>query len=94
MKCSKCSTALNGNEKFCAECGTPVPKPEPKMPEPQEKISSIMTMSQAAKFMKVSRCQIYVLIKNDGLPYFWLGKRRRFIKDELLAWSKNRQVSA
>ncbi|MCE5286964.1 MAG: zinc ribbon domain-containing protein [Pelosinus sp.] len=29
LKCKKCSHALNEKAKFCPECGTPVPRPEP-----------------------------------------------------------------
>jgi rRNA maturation endonuclease Nob1 len=30
LKCQSCGTILEGNEKFCPECGTPVKKEEKK----------------------------------------------------------------
>jgi excisionase family DNA binding protein len=91
MKCAKCETNLANGAKFCAECGTPAPKPEPKPPE-QKQYPPIMTVNQTAELLRVSRCQIYVLIKNDDLPWFPVGTRKRFITDEVIAWSKSRQV--
>lgn len=95
MKCLKCETNLAENIKFCPECGTPAPKPVP-IPVAQEKkeFPPIMTLDQAAEFLKVSRCLVYKLIKFEGLPWFPLGpgSRKRFLTDELLAWSRSRQA--
>ena len=92
MKCKKCSHILSKNTKFCPECGTPVPQPQPEPKSQEIKVfPPILTVEQAAKFLSISRCQLYVLIRNEGLPWFTVGAHKRFITDELIAWSKKRQ---
>lgn len=94
MECKKCGTALTINSKFCTECGTPVPKQEEKKVQEKKEFPPILTINQAAEFLSVSRCQIYKLIDFEGLPWFPLGpgSRKRFLTDELILWSKNRQI--
>lgn len=40
MKCKKCGQELNGNEKFCPNCGQPVEIEEEKKQEPSEKVDA------------------------------------------------------
>jgi len=94
LKCEKCGIHLTEGINFCSECGTPVPKPQPKVQDIQGKreFPPILTVDLAAEFLCVTRCHIYTLIKTDGLPWFQMGKSKRFITDELINWAKSRQV--
>ena len=87
--CKECNAKLSAANKFCPECGKPVPKEIPKVQEIKQ-FPPILTLGQAVEFLNISRCHIYTLIKNEGLPWFPMGTRKRFITDELLLWAKNR----
>jgi excisionase family DNA binding protein len=87
--CKECNAKLSAANKFCPECGNPVPKEEPKVQEIKQ-FPPIMTLNQAAEFLGVSKCHMYSLIKKDGLPWFPLGASKRFITDELISWAKKR----
>lgn len=92
MKCTKCGFKLNDTVKFCAECGAPAPKPEPPKLQEPNKFPDILTIMQVAQFLTVSRCTVYSLMEKEGLPWFFLGPRkRRVLKDELVTWLKSRQ---
>ncbi len=98
LNCPACHTELNMNSKFCPECGKPVPKPEPepqisKAEEPKY-YPPIMTIDQTADFLHISRCNVYTLINKEGLPWFPLGRDKRFLADEVLQWAKGRQIIA
>ena len=93
MKCEKCKTILAENIKFCPECGTPAPKPIaiPKVQEKKE-LPPILTMDQAAEFLGISRCQLYIVIRTQGVPWFPVGSSKRFLAEELINWAKSKQV--
>jgi excisionase family DNA binding protein len=42
-----------------------------------------MTVSEAAKFLNVSRRQLYYLLEREGLPALRVGARLRFSPSEL-----------
>lgn len=46
----------------------------------------IWSLSQARRFLQVSRTGIYELMKNDGLPYVQLGKYRKFDPRDVAVW--------
>ena len=73
--------------KFCFECGKPLPKKEPEI----KSYPPIMTISQTAEFLSVSKSTLYRMIREDGLPWFGIGSHKRIIFDELMAWSKSKQ---
>ncbi|MDD4601591.1 hypothetical protein SDC9_04175 [bioreactor metagenome] len=89
MKCLKCQNELAQNIKFCPECGTEVPKPLPK-PNEIKQFPPILNANLAAEFLTISRAQLYMLIREDALPWFPMGARKAFITDELIAWAKKR----
>lgn len=46
----------------------------------------LMTTKEVAKYLGVSRQQVYNLVKLHGLPYVVVGKRKRFILQEVDEW--------
>ncbi|CVK17539.1 helix-turn-helix domain-containing protein [Sporomusa sphaeroides] len=92
--CLECRTELTTKAKFCPECGKPAPKPEPIQPKAQEQkqFPPIMNIEQVAEFLCISKCHVYRLIKNEGLPYFPVSQHKRFIADEIMQWAKSRQI--
>ncbi|WP_373325677.1 helix-turn-helix domain-containing protein [Sporomusa paucivorans] len=91
--CPECRTELTPETKFCPECGKPAPKPEPVYPKVQEpkQFPPIMNIQQVSEFLCISKCHIYRLIKNEGLPCFPVGQHKRFITEEIMQWAKSRQ---
>lgn len=91
MKCKQCSCNLAKSAKFCPECGAPAPKEEPKQ-QVKKEFPPILTIKQAAEFLNISRCTMYLVMKSENLPCFPIGGRKMFIRDELMNWCKNRQL--
>jgi excisionase family DNA binding protein len=60
-----------------------------KKPEKQEeKIERIfLTFTEAQEFLGVSHQTIYKLMK-EGLPSHKIGKKRVFLKEDLIKWIK------
>jgi excisionase family DNA binding protein len=54
-------------------------------------LSSLMTIDELAKFLKVDKGWIYdrTRIKEDGIPHVKVGKYVRFNLNEVLEWLKN-----
>lgn len=59
--------------------------PRKKSPENIERI--FLTFSEAQEFLGVSHQTIYKLMK-DGLPSHKIGKKRVFLKEDLVKWIK------
>ena len=58
------------------------------MPQVPEKIERIFyTFREAQEFLNVSHDTIYKLMK-DGLPSHKIGRKRVFLKEELVQWIK------
>lgn len=58
----------------------------------------LMTVSEAATFLKVSKEQIYQWVSNSrhglgSMPYMKAGKQLRFSKTDLIAWMQSGQHS-
>ena len=60
----------------------PRKKPEEKKIEP-----IILTFTEAHEFLRVSHQTIYKLMK-EGLPSHKIGKKRVFLKEDLVKWIK------
>ena len=88
MQCLKCQNQLSQNTKFCPECGTEAPKPV--VVEAVKQYPPILNVQLASELLTISRAQLYILIRDDQLPWFPMGSRKAFITDELLAWAKRR----
>lgn len=82
MPC-KCGANIPEKAKFCHECGTPTPKPEPR---PELKKEEILTTYEAAAFLKISRWKIYDLIRKKQIPFKEVGTQKRFVKARLIEW--------
>jgi excisionase family DNA binding protein len=59
-----------------------VSSPTPRIPEP------LLTVADAARYLTVSRRQIYLLVERGDLPYVRVGERIRFIPAELRGYLK------
>ncbi|MBN1690375.1 MAG: helix-turn-helix domain-containing protein [Dehalococcoidia bacterium] len=56
--------------------------------QPDSKIERIFfTFTEAQEFLGVSRQTIYKLM-DDGLPSHKIGKKRVFLKEDLIKWIK------
>jgi excisionase family DNA binding protein len=64
---------------------TPAPAPPPVFGD------EILTIDGTAAFLKVSRRQIYLMLKNEELPARRVGKRWRFSKAALSAYVSGRE---
>ena len=89
--CIYCKAKLPKGAKFCPECGEkPFQEEEskPKMFDP------ILKLAEAANLLKVSKSMFYLMLaeRNDPIPYFSVGKDKRFITTEILAWARGRQI--
>lgn len=81
--CLKCSSELTDTAKFCPECGTIVPKPEPL---PESLNEEILTTYEAAEFLKISRWKINDLIRKRQIPFKEVGTQKRFLRTQLIDW--------
>lgn len=90
MKCTNCKGNLGKDSKFCPECGTAVPKLVPKLEYKVKEFPPILDIKLAAEFLIISRAQLYILINTEDLPWFPMGTHKRFLVEELIAWSKRR----
>lgn len=52
---------------------------------------NLLTVKQLALQLGVSVAFIYVLMKDEGLPYFKLGRATRFRVQEVSAWLSKRR---
>jgi len=53
---------------------------------------AIMTVSQVAAYLKMSRAAIYRLVAQGQLPHIRIGKSRRIRRVELEMWLKKQTV--
>lgn len=90
LKCLNCKNVLGKNTKFCPECGAASPKPIPTDEVVVKYYPPILNVKLAAELLTISRAQLYMLIRDDQLPWFPMGARKAFITDELIAWAKKR----
>lgn len=51
----------------------------------------ILTVKEAASFLKVQAGFIYQLRATHRIPYHYVGKQIRFFKSELIEWLKDNQ---
>ena len=57
--------------------------------ESDEKVERIFfTFTEAQEFLGVSHQTIYKLMKEGGLPSHKIGKKRVFLKEDLIKWIK------
>ena len=60
----------------------------PRKKTEEQKIESIiLTFTEAHEFLRVSHQTIYKLMK-EGLPSHKIGKKRVFLKEDLIRWIK------
>lgn len=88
MKCAHCQNELpKENSKFCPECGKVVPKPKPEPKVKVKELPCIMTLNEAALFLKISRSTIYGLVRENKIPCFPVGGHKRFLTSKLIEWA-------
>lgn len=58
-----------------------------KQPAPASEELDLMTVAEAATFLKMSAKTLYVLIEGENIPYIRIGERRlRLRRSSLVAW--------
>jgi predicted DNA-binding transcriptional regulator AlpA len=93
IECVGCKTRVEEKTKFCPECGKQIPKIE-IAPENKTKGILFATLEQISDILQISKPTTYKLIENDNLPWFPIGRDKRFIVPEVLRWAINRQVQS
>lgn len=96
MQC-KCGAEVPESAKFCQECGKRVPKPKTKIPKVADElvirqVEPILTIKEAAQLLRVSEWMMYELIRQNKIPYFTIGNRKRFRTTTLLEWAGEQEV--
>lgn len=51
-----------------------------------------MTVDEAADFLRISRWQIYKLMRFNEIPFSFVGQRKRFVTEILIEWLKENAV--
>jgi predicted nucleic acid-binding Zn ribbon protein len=79
--CTNCKADLPKDAKFCSDCGTQVPQEE----KGRQKNPAILMPEEAMSFLRISRSTFYQLLgrEKDPIPYFPIGRHKRFITEEL-----------
>jgi excisionase family DNA binding protein len=52
--------------------------------------STILTVSEVSKYLHVSQVTVYRLIRRNDIPAFRIGKKWRFILEDLDRWIEKR----
>lgn len=91
MICTKCKSDLSQDAKFCSSCGLAVPKP---VIQEKQSIPDIMTLNEVADFLRTSRWTIYQLLRTSNLPFFQVGRRKRFLRSEVVKWANANGMAA
>lgn len=55
--------------------------------------SPLLTIVEAAEYMRVNKSTVYILAKTKEFPAFKIGKEYRIVKEELDVWLKNQCLS-
>jgi excisionase family DNA binding protein len=49
-------------------------------------METIMTVPDVAKYLKISKAKIYMMIKNKQIPHIKIGKNVRVRESDLVRW--------
>jgi excisionase family DNA binding protein len=61
---------------------------KPKKQEKKDIERIFFTFTEAQEFLGVSHQTLYTLMKKEGLPSHNIGKKRVFLKEDLIRWIK------
>ncbi len=61
------------------------------MSNTKRKESALMTSSEVAIYLRISRASVYRLAKNKGIPVSKIGRQLRFRKDAIDRWLSNKE---
>lgn len=59
-----------------------------ELKKPDEKSMYLMSLSEACKYLNVSRPILYRMLDVEGLPYIEIGKRKKVLKKDAYNWIK------
>lgn len=59
-----------------------------ELKKPDEKSMYLMSLSEACKYLNVSRPTLYRMLDVEGLPYIEIGKRKKVLKKDAYNWIK------
>jgi len=51
----------------------------------------VLSLTQVASFLGLSRMTIYKFMKEEGLPSHSAGGKRFFLRDEIIAWIRSKE---
>jgi excisionase family DNA binding protein len=46
----------------------------------------VMTIEEAARFLRISRTSLYELIRQGKVPHVPIGRQKRILRDQLFRW--------
>jgi excisionase family DNA binding protein len=61
--------------------------------EKRDNWPTVMTADEACQLLRISRCTLYKLVRDEQIPAIWLSRRcLRFSRDALLLWMRALEV--
>ncbi len=56
--------------------------------------SSIMTVSDVAKYLRISRASVYRMVETSQIPVSKIGRQLRFREDAIDSWLARKEVES
>lgn len=93
MQCEFCKMEIEDNVKFCPECGEKVIVVQ-EIQKFQD-VPLVMKVDEVMDLLRVSRSLFYKLLaQEDPIPFFCVGRDKRFITSEVIEWAKRNQTTS
>lgn len=63
------------------------------METPNHTEDELLTVAEAARFLRVSKSYLFKLTSSRAVPHVKIGRRVLFDREELIAWARSRRVA-
>ena len=54
-------------------------------------MDTIYTVSEVAKYLKISKSKLYYMVQRGEIPYIKIGKNVRILEADLMEWLEERR---